>query len=87
MNDRFKVFAGLVATGGIIGFGWSLISPKLSANLPELKSSSELKSSLINQSVTRKKTYSWQLVRPYTKGCTNKLQKKRGIFRYSSFSL
>ena len=76
MNYKFKVFAGLVATGGIVGLSCLSMNDKRSANLADLKKPSEVKSSVINQAVSRKKAYSWQLVKPYTSRCQNKLQKK-----------
>ncbi len=76
MNYRFKVFAGLVATGGIIGLSWLPINKKLSARSPEIKPSREIKASFINQAIPEKKAYSSYLVNPYTKRCSQKLQTK-----------
>lgn len=76
MNNKLKVFAGLVATGGIVGLSCLLISQKLSANIPNLTSSPKLQSSVVTEPVSKEKTYSAQLVRPYTKACKNRLETK-----------
>ena len=77
MSYKFKVFAGLVATGSIVGITMLPTGEKLSANLPNFKSSKEVKSSLMTNAISRKQkeAYSWHLVRPYTSGCTGKLEK------------
>ncbi len=76
MNYKFKVFAGLVITGGIVGLGSLPMNEKLSANIPNVAKSPEVRSSVQTRSISQETVYSAQLVRPYTKACKDRLQKK-----------